>query len=66
MKEGRERKYDIMDGVIILAAVVFLCLRFSNSRFFPVVLLVSVPFALYALKIIFLEGKASSNEKAAE
>lgn len=65
MTEGRFRKYNILDGVIILAAVVFLCLRFSKSSFFLVVLLVSVPFALYALKIIFLEGRSSSVEKAA-
>jgi hypothetical protein len=65
MKEGRDRRYNILDGVIILAAVVFLFLRFNESSFFPVVLLVSVPFALYALRIIFLEVRSSRAEKEA-
>lgn len=65
MKEGRDRRYNILDGVIILAAVVFLILRFNESSFFPVVLLVSVPFALYALRIIFLEVRSSRAEKEA-
>lgn len=64
MEEGRDRRYNILDGVIILAAVVFLFLRFYESSFFPVVLLVSVPFALYALRIIFLEVRSSRAEKA--
>jgi hypothetical protein len=65
MKEGRDRRYNILDGVIILAAVVFLFLRFNESSLFPVVLLVSVPFALYALRIIFLEVRSSRAEKEA-
>jgi hypothetical protein len=65
MKEGRDRRYNILDGVTILAAVVFLFLRFNESSFFPVVLLVSVPFALYALRIIFLEVRSSRAEKEA-
>ena len=65
MKEERDRRYNILDGVIILAAVVFLFLRFNESSFFPVVLLVSVPFALYALRIIFLEVRSSRAEKEA-
>lgn len=64
MEDGRDRRYNILDGVIILAAVVFLFLRFYESSFFPVVLLVSVPFALYALRIIFLEVRSSRAEKA--
>ena len=56
MNRARDPKYNIIDGVIILAAVIFLCLKFAKSSFFPIVLLVSVPFALYALKIIFLDG----------
>lgn len=64
MEEGRDRRYNILDGVIILAAVVFLFLRFYESSLFPVVLLVSVPFALYALRIIVLEIRSSRGERA--
>jgi hypothetical protein len=59
MNRARDPKYNIIDGVIILVVVIFLCLKFAKSSFFPVVLLVSAPFALYALKIIFLDGIAS-------
>ena len=59
MNRARKPKTNIIDGVMILTAVIFLYLKFAKSSFFPVVLLVSVPFTLYALKIIFLDGISS-------
>jgi len=45
-------KMNIIDDTIILVVLVFLIMKFSNSGFFLFVLLVSVPFAIYTVKII--------------
>lgn len=49
-------KMNIIDGTLILVVLVFLVMKFLNSGFFLFVLLVSVPFAIYAVKIIVLDG----------
>lgn len=53
---GKERLTNIIDGVFIIIVIAFLCLKFVKTSFFLVVVLVSIPFLIYALKIIFIDG----------
>lgn len=54
--DRKKRLTNIVDGIIILAVVFFLCTRFRGSSLFVLILFVSIPFGLYALKIIIKDG----------
>lgn len=55
-RSPKERMTNIIDGVLIIAVLIILSFKFMGSKYFLIVILVIVPFLIYALKIIFLDG----------